>query len=454
MSFSTNMIEAKVLIWGDGELARAVVSSISKNQRVIWVRNHGSEEKPDGVDEVLDQAALIKIEGTNGNFMVVLENGCEIVAHVVGAIFLFQESGSDLLDRLEETLATATPSNIVILLNRLSAGGFRAALNKIMGGVLKGHRIYVITDEVQVSEYGGEELYQRARDAGVIFFKDAAAEITGDGSSCEVVIRDSGAKDSWSIEADFVVRGDCAPSGQEWGDMLKIMGINRQIQENYPVYTLRQGIYAVDQEWGETSGPETVAGLLTLLALPYARGSLPRNDKLAVQPELCALCLTCYRVCPHRAVEFGQPAENLYGEAMFIDPLACDGCGLCQAECPAGAIVNQAEEGSPALILACEHAAGPLLRASGWDYRLFPCAGNIGIGEILNLAAQGATRIKVMACHEGKCRHDWGNTRLRMRAQRINQMFLTLHLNCQIDVISVSAQDIRSDSWLKAGEGS
>ncbi len=51
-----------------------------------------------------------------------------------------------------------------------------------------------------------------------------------------------------------------------------------------------------------------------------------------VDPERCAACLVCVRVCP-----FGVPRINADGVSE-IDEALCHGCGICAAECPAKAI--------------------------------------------------------------------------------------------------------------------
>ncbi|MBU2548904.1 MAG: FAD-dependent oxidoreductase [Proteobacteria bacterium] len=54
-----------------------------------------------------------------------------------------------------------------------------------------------------------------------------------------------------------------------------------------------------------------------------------------VDPDKCAVCLTCVRTCPYNVPYIGQD-----GYAV-IEPALCQGCGACVAECPGKAITLQ-----------------------------------------------------------------------------------------------------------------
>ncbi len=57
--------------------------------------------------------------------------------------------------------------------------------------------------------------------------------------------------------------------------------------------------------------------------------------KAVVEPDLCAVCLTCVRTCPYEVPYIGEEG------AAVIDPAGCRGCGACVAECPGKAISLQ-----------------------------------------------------------------------------------------------------------------
>lgn len=77
---------------------------------------------------------------------------------------------------------------------------------------------------------------------------------------------------------------------------------------------------------------EVVQGLDAGTALYEARRCMSCGN--------CFSCDNCYGVCPDNAViKLGEP-----GEKYLIDLDYCKGCGLCVAECPAGAITMVPEE--------------------------------------------------------------------------------------------------------------
>ncbi len=51
-------------------------------------------------------------------------------------------------------------------------------------------------------------------------------------------------------------------------------------------------------------------------------------------------CLTCVRTCPYGVPTIDPQREGKGGimGASYIDPVNCQGCGVCTSECPGKAI--------------------------------------------------------------------------------------------------------------------
>jgi NADPH-dependent glutamate synthase beta subunit-like oxidoreductase len=89
---------------------------------------------------------------------------------------------------------------------------------------------------------------------------------------------------------------------------------------------------ALDRARRESTFDEVVQGLDESTALFEARRCMSCGT--------CFSCDNCYGVCPDNAViKLGRP-----GEKYLIDLDYCKGCGICVAECPAGAIEMQPEQ--------------------------------------------------------------------------------------------------------------
>ena len=112
-----------------------------------------------------------------------------------------------------------------------------------------------------------------------------------------------------------------------------------------------------------------------------------------VDPDRCVLaiaieasCRACVEICPREAFIDGV-------DALRFDTEACDGCAICVAACPRGAIAiertaiaispNDARIG----FAACEQAAGRSKKG------VMPCLHAIGLDELAQLYSEGLRRL-------------------------------------------------------------
>ncbi|MET0108492.1 MAG: 4Fe-4S binding protein [Candidatus Thiodiazotropha sp.] len=125
-----------------------------------------------------------------------------------------------------------------------------------------------------------------------------------------------------------------------------------------------------------------------------------------------ASCSSCVDACPQRA-------WSLDDDALQLDTILCDGCGLCAPVCPEGAISFQYEiligewkHGKIALC-ACEEVG--FTRQKG----IIPCVHLIGIHDILKLYRLGYSEWLVATGNCSECHRNSGETFFE-RADRIN----------------------------------
>ena len=156
----------------------------------------------------------------------------------------------------------------------------------------------------------------------------------------------------------------------------------------------------------------------------------------------CAFCLTCYRSCPHGAIDIDQD-----GRAAVISPLMCQACGVCASECPAKAIelVDYSDDqlcattgfAGGTVIFACENSAllaadraGLARAAYSANTTITPvsCAGRVDPVHVLRALQAGARKVLILGCHEQACKYMHGITRAKARIERLRDQLTQLGL--------------------------
>ncbi|MDD9301738.1 MAG: FAD-dependent oxidoreductase [Desulfobacter sp.] len=207
-------------------------------------------------------------------------------------------------------------------------------------------RVYVVYRDIR--SYGfREDLYQQARQLGVIFIRydlEQMPELRRDGEDkLEFTLMDHVLRIPVLIHPDLVVLASGIVPGDNQALFEKFkVPINAEgfLVEAHaklrPVDFASDGLfvaglahYPKPLEESIAQARASVARAMTILS----KDSLQVGGVVAdVTPEKCAVCLTCVRTCP-----YSIPRIHEDGYAV-IDPSECHGCGACVAECPGKAI--------------------------------------------------------------------------------------------------------------------
>ncbi len=338
-------------------------------------------------------------------------------------------------------------------LDRRCAG--QAALGSALEHARRGGKPTLLFRQIPVYGHGGQLLYDDARAAGVTVIRyNTAPRFSVVGGGLRVTVTDAVLPDgTLEFPVDrLVVPAKVRPpeSHVRLAAMLRQpLDLQGYLQpgnvRHRPVGSARRGVYFVggchDECDPEEAGLEARAVLADLMALlPESKTIRVPVEKVVVDADKCAACLTCYRACPHGAI---QP--NTSQHRMDILDAACWQCGICTAVCPGRAL----EHGSlrfrqmhdtlqvatrellgrrPIIAFACRQSAVPAADAAGQmgltlpaDVLLVdvPCAGLVGDQIVLDTMAQGARGVLVLGCHHDNCRSLWGSDLSRKRIDKV-----------------------------------
>ena len=339
--------------------------------------------------QVFTQSELISLEGEPGNFKVVIEvktkNKKTIRKNIIiGAIVLaagcqnffpVEKYGIELssqvitLSQLEKLLnckGDLKSINTVCFINGIVNDDQRLKGDKLLLRALElinkyQIQVYILCKNVYVAENGLEELYQQAREKGIVFLKyeDKKPEILlgKEDKKIKVLFLDELlVKDNVHYkEGEIIIPCDLlvleeeiipASGADKLSEMLQINcddeGFYQQRNISLqPIFTNRKGIYTVGSCRGLKNINSTLddCAMVSLEVHDLLKEKVIKYnlDRAVVDNDKCTLCLTCLRTCPHKAIQLENDAEPNQIK-IAVNPLACESCGICVSCCPANAI--------------------------------------------------------------------------------------------------------------------
>jgi coenzyme F420-reducing hydrogenase delta subunit/Pyruvate/2-oxoacid:ferredoxin oxidoreductase delta subunit len=320
-------------------------------------------------------------------------------------------------------------------------------------------RIIFLLEHFKVAQEGMERMTRQARENGILFVKLSrpGPRIHAAGEGLGVTYFDETLGEDLTVSPDLLVVEEACRPAVSVPPLANVLGVTLDPSgffqgdhiHNRPIFTNRTGIWVV----GTAKGPqtqaeseeETKAVALEVLDLLGRDGHEVALGRIGKNVARCSRCLTCYRVCPHRAV------SHTGDDIPFFSDLACRGCGICAAECPMQAIdlkgatgkelkavirAKESREGAgtiePAgpriLALVCQNSAYESWRHARLvgvkfpeDLKLIkvPCAGRVDEDCLLTALTEGFEGVLVLGCHHDSCKSVEGSVRCERRVKEL-----------------------------------
>ena len=317
---------------------------------------------------------------------------------------------------------------------------------------------YVFTGNLKVAGNGLEALYRQTKKAGTVYIKftETIPDFqVDDAGKVSMTYMDEIIRETFTFHPDLTVIDESFEPSAFTRDLSKNLEIDSGpdgfVQSDNvhraTVLTNRKGIFVagfsrcVQTERGRQADVGNVA--LAVQGL-YQKPPEPMVGKAEIHfTGHCVGCLTCFRSCPYGAITLSPK--------VTVNPQACEGCGICAAECPRFTIDINVPEGEsitqripdkekvapkgdfePMLTVFCcsRSAARASELASCMGYKLpaglriveVPCAGAISRQHLFLALSKGADGVMVLACHKGNCHSERGNEYAQQRVAQLADM--------------------------------
>ena len=331
------------------------------------------------------------------------------------------------------------------------------AFRALLGLMHKGNpECTVLCRHVPLWGPGGQQLYDELREKCVRFLRlgEEKPNLKPAGGKVELEVEDRTISDRpvrLLLDRVLVV-GQPSPPAEAGGiasrlaDPLDGEGfLQKDNAHLYPSRSFRRGIYYLGDCKGEQAAEELaeeVGAILPEVLVPVTSGEIHAPEGVRIDRGHCVSCLTCYRACPHHALDISQGPVP-----VPVDP-ACYGCGLCAALCPGRAIelVRKPKEaprvegsgttpagGEPArtVLFCCSRSAprpaagneaqGPHPIPERSCVIEIPCACSVSEEMLLEAFLKGAEQVVIVGCHPDNCVSQKGSSAGEKRAARVGR---------------------------------
>ena len=212
-------------------------------------------------------------------------------------------------------------------------------------------RVFILYRDIRT--YGEKELlYQKAREAGVLFIRYSIDEkpiVEVENGRRTVTVKDPILQKAFSIDTDLLVLATAiVPSKSDALAQFFKVPLNEDgffVEKHAklgPSEFATDGVFLcglahypkpIDESIAQARAAASCA--VTLLA---RKTILTSGNVAKVNPMLCSSCGVCVSICPYSAPSFIDEKARFFPGKAEINPVLCKGCGLCVASCRSGAI--------------------------------------------------------------------------------------------------------------------
>ncbi len=496
-------LSAEVMIFGDSVCAQRIAANLVDNGiGVCLAAGNGSSPASIIQDRVqwLSDTRLNHCHGFAGNFTLQIDHGHNQLKKTVQAIVVAEDDSrspnysqyrltpglrvvglSDLEEKLKHSMTesfSGTDTRIVLLCG-WRKDAHPSVARRMLEGCLQlqaqpGVSTYFMTGNMKVASAGSEELVHKAKQAGTVFFKFTGVFPTiqpQENGYFTIDYPDESTRNTFQLTADWVVVDETIEPANHLELLIQKLGIDQDhigFAQSDNVrrlsnFTNRRGIFVAGGSRGVLSHAEQLADAdqVSLNVLSFL-GDLD-GEPLAgvtIKQGLCARCLTCVRLCPHRAIEVGS--------RITVITEACQSCGICTAGCPGRAIEMEGVhigletiqrmnhllaitfvEKPRIVVFGCMRSAGQshtLIQVSGQalpegvGFVEIPCGGTIAGRHLLGAFEAGADGVMLCICHTDNCQSEIGNVVARKRAESTRDLLASAGVETErLRIVSLSA---------------
>jgi len=341
-----------------------------------------------------------------------------------------------------------------------------------------GARLRLYYSDIRTTKKDWEDLYTRAREAGINFIRGEVTSIRGVPDGGVVLHAQNelfGVETEDRVDLVVLAVGMTLGNGHPLKEVLKLpVGHDGFFLEAHPklrpLETVLDGVGLAGACQGPKDLAETLAqasGAAAKVLGLFAHEVLTLDSIICtVDQEKCVGCGACFQECCFQAVQMvGEGKEQ---KARIIEA-ACKGCGVCAGACPNGAVIARgftdemiidqidaalAEEPEKKVLAFCCHwcsyAGADFAGVSRLQYspatRIIRtmCTGRLHPKFILHAFQRGAGQVLVSGCHPpGDCHYMAGNLRAQARIDKLRPRLATK---------GIDPARLRLE-WISAAEG-